>query len=376
MACCAPEMPVWAIAAAPPAASSRFLGLAPDRAAARPSAPNGVILSIVVIHLGICGSSPPWGRPRSWRTATRSNKMPRPILTQLTHVAGAPDLLAPPVPAMDKKMAPTMPKPTSQPRTNASPFHLARSLVSMRITAMIGIGLSAIPTANGSDPPMACPITPPRLGCPAFPYRLVHARDGSVTHEGHARLGSQVGEGLAADVDRRALDRAAGEGPGRLARVVVGDRLGAVLADVEPLPGDGELAWLGLDATPPDFPFACMQGQGALGWHRVALALEGGRDDYVADRQRLGRLDDLLKVADEVVGVLELAVLDVQGVAAEPGPMGEQDSTGVRRVDGDLDRDRVRAVADVRRHRFGDLGRTGIVHIAVPRLGQLGPVGG
>jgi hypothetical protein len=33
----------------------------------------------------------------------------------------------------------------------------------MRITAMIGIGLSAIPTANGSDPPMAWPITPPRL---------------------------------------------------------------------------------------------------------------------------------------------------------------------------------------------------------------------
>src|SRR5271154_5811305 len=95
MACCAPEMPVWAIAAAPPAASSRFLGLAPDRTAARPSAPNGVILSIVVIHLGICGSSPPWGRPRNWRTATRSSKMPRPILTQLTHVAGAPDFARP-----------------------------------------------------------------------------------------------------------------------------------------------------------------------------------------------------------------------------------------------------------------------------------------
>jgi hypothetical protein len=60
-------------------------------------------------------------------------------------------------------MAPTMPRPISQPTTNASPLTLARSLVSMSITAMIGIGLSAIPTANGSDPPMACPITPPRL---------------------------------------------------------------------------------------------------------------------------------------------------------------------------------------------------------------------
>lgn len=32
-------------------------------------------------------------------------------------------------------------------------------LVSMSTTAMIGIGLSAIPTASGSDPPMALPIT-------------------------------------------------------------------------------------------------------------------------------------------------------------------------------------------------------------------------
>ena len=40
----------------------------------------------------------------------------------------------------------------------------------------------------------------------------------------------------------------------------------------------------------------------------------------MADRQRLGRRDDLLGVTDEVVDVLELAVLDVQGVAAEPAP--------------------------------------------------------
>src|SRR5258705_2013925 len=163
MACCTPEMPVWAIAAAPPAARSRFLGLAPDRAAARPSAPRGVVLPIVAIHFGICGSSPPWGRPRNWRTAISSSRIPRPILTQLTHVAGGPDLLAWPVPARARKMTPTMPRPSSQPRTNARPLTLARLLGSMRTTPMIGIGLSAIPTASGSDPPLACPITSPQL---------------------------------------------------------------------------------------------------------------------------------------------------------------------------------------------------------------------
>ena len=45
----------------------------------------------------------------------------------------------------------------------------------------------------------------------------------------------------------------------------------------------------------------------------------------MAGGQRLGGLDNLLEVANEVVDVLELAVLDVQGVATEPGPAGEQD---------------------------------------------------
>src|SRR5712692_9286509 len=99
MACCPPGMPVWAIAAAPATASSRFLGLAPERAAARPNAASGGVLSIVVIHLGMCGSSPPRGRERNWWAATRSSRTPRTILTQLTHVAGEPDLLAPAGPA-------------------------------------------------------------------------------------------------------------------------------------------------------------------------------------------------------------------------------------------------------------------------------------
>src|ERR1700735_2831738 len=95
MACSPPEMPVPAIAAAPATARSRFLGLAPDMTAARPTAAAGVVLSIVVIHLGICACSSPCGRERNWRAATSSSKTPRTILIQLTQAAGGPDLLAP-----------------------------------------------------------------------------------------------------------------------------------------------------------------------------------------------------------------------------------------------------------------------------------------
>ena len=53
----------------------------------------------------------------------------------------------------------------------------------------------------------------------------------------------------------------------------------------------------------------------------------------MAGRDRLGRLDDLLELADEVVGVLELAVLDVEGVAAEPRALGEEHAARLRCVD-------------------------------------------
>jgi hypothetical protein len=114
-----------------------------------------VVLSIVAIHLGICGASSPCGRPRNWRAATTSSRAPRAILTQFTQAAGDPDLLAPADPATARTMAPTMPRPISQPRTKAGPLILARRLVSMSTTAIIETGLSAIPTASGSDPPMA-----------------------------------------------------------------------------------------------------------------------------------------------------------------------------------------------------------------------------
>jgi hypothetical protein len=86
-----------------------------------------------------------------------------------------------------------------------------------------------------------------------------------------------------------------------------------------------------------------------------------------------------------VAGVLErgcapdhpvLAVLDVQGVAAEPTPMREQHTRGAGRVDRDVGRDRVGAVADVHRDRLRHLFAARIVDIPVARLGELRPLRG
>ena len=83
------------------------------------------------------------------------------ISTQLTQVAGAPDWLALAGPAIARTMAPTMPRPSSHPSRNAGPLVLALGVVSISTTAMIGMGLIAIPIASGSEPPMAWPISPP-----------------------------------------------------------------------------------------------------------------------------------------------------------------------------------------------------------------------
>ena len=49
-------------------------------------------------------------------------------------------------------------RPMTQPRANAGPFDRAFGVPSMRITAMIGTGLSATPMADGSRSPIAWPI--------------------------------------------------------------------------------------------------------------------------------------------------------------------------------------------------------------------------
>ena len=68
-------------------------------------------------------------------------------------------------------IAPTMASPASQPAMNNAPFTRARRVVSISTTAMIGIGLKATPTANGSAPPIAAPTH-------AGPTRQAHSRRG------------------------------------------------------------------------------------------------------------------------------------------------------------------------------------------------------
>lgn len=70
--------------------------------------------------------------------------------------------------------------------------------------------------------------------CGILPHRDARDRAGLVPQEGDACLGGEVNERLAADIDRRAQDRAAGEGPRRLAWIVASDRLSAVFPYGEP----------------------------------------------------------------------------------------------------------------------------------------------
>jgi hypothetical protein len=57
-----PLKPAWAMESAAASVSVRFLGFTPASRKARPKALPAVNLSIVAIHLGICGSSPALGR--------------------------------------------------------------------------------------------------------------------------------------------------------------------------------------------------------------------------------------------------------------------------------------------------------------------------
>ena len=109
-----------------------------------------------------------------------------------------------------------------------------------------------------------------------------------------------------------------------------------------------EVARLGHDRALPDLLVVDVQRDRPGRGHRVALAYER-RAEMTTDRSAPpGRLHHLLVAADEVVGVLELAVLDVQRVAAEACAVREQDAVGSADSISTLDRDRVTAVADVR----------------------------
>ena len=80
--------------------------------------------------------------------------------------------------------------------------------------------------------------------------------------------------------------------------------------------------------------------------------------------------------ADEVVDVVQPVVLDVEGVAAETGPEGEQHPLGSRGRDVDQGADDVGAAPHVDGLPLGDRSGPGPVHVAVAGGGELRPGGG
>src|SRR6516162_6076118 len=150
-----------------------------------------------------------------------------------------------------------------------------------------------------------------------------------LTGEGRPRLLRQIHERLSADVDRYPFDRAAGERPWSLPGVVVGDRFAARAADHQPSAGRVELARLRLDPGRSGRLVADVEREGALGGHCVPFPLEGRREQDVAGGDGLVGLDLLQLRAHEVVGVLQLAVLHIQRVAAESRAFGDQHALGL-----------------------------------------------
>ena len=130
------------------------------------------------------------------------------------------------------------------------------------------------------------------------------------------------------------MQGAAGEPPGRLARVVLGDRFAAVAAHGQPLAGQGEEAGLGPDLALADLAVAVVERQRAARGARGVLGRlgEAGRQDQVvAGGQVLGGVDPLLDDAGEVVDVVQPVVLDVERVPAEPAAVREEDALRARR---------------------------------------------
>jgi hypothetical protein len=67
-------------------------------------------------------------------------------------------------PAISSTMTDTATRPSTQPAAKADPVVRARGVPSMRITATIGIGLRATPTADGRRSPIASPsMGPPSM---------------------------------------------------------------------------------------------------------------------------------------------------------------------------------------------------------------------
>jgi len=73
------------------------------------------------------------------------------------------------------------------------------------------------------------------------------SRLASITHERNGRFVFDIHKWLAAHVNQHLLDRAAGECPGALARIIGRNRLAAIPSDAQSLAIDREVSGLGFD---------------------------------------------------------------------------------------------------------------------------------
>jgi hypothetical protein len=105
----------------------------------------------------------------------------------------------------------------------------------------------------------------------------------------------------------------------------------AVAADAQALAGEGEHARLGPDPALADLRVPVVEGQypGGDAGRVLAVFVEGCRQEQVLPGGDVLVTVDLLRQhAGEVVDVVQPVVLEVQGMAAEPGAVGEQDALG------------------------------------------------
>ena len=129
------------------------MGLSAESRTPKPSALTGVKPSIACIHFGIAASSPGFGRP--FHCFTPSAMAPRPSSRTTMSPSDGPlaSSVAPVASRRRKTSSVTSVMPATQPTRNAGPLTRALTENSIRMQAMIGMGLIAIPIASGSRLP-------------------------------------------------------------------------------------------------------------------------------------------------------------------------------------------------------------------------------
>src|SRR3954447_20529891 len=142
---------------------ARFFGFTAARRKPSPRAFSGVKESIAAIHPGSVGVSPAPGLAPHCRTATRSRRTPSTSWIHAAAVEGCPEEDRPATSASTVNSVTATTMPRTQPTRKPTLVPVALGASSIRITAMIGIGLMATPRASGRH----CPIASFTLVTPA-----------------------------------------------------------------------------------------------------------------------------------------------------------------------------------------------------------------